>query len=126
MTEADRERLRRTFGEDAELYDQYRPGYPLPLFDDLAILAGIGSRSRVLEIGCGTGQATLPMARLGCTITAVELDADMARMAQRNLAGASRVEIVVSAFEDWELPTQAFDLVMSATAFLDRPGRAHD
>lgn len=58
MTDTDREMLRTTFGQDAELYDKWRPGYPPPLFTDLAALAGLGPRARVLEIGCGTGQAT--------------------------------------------------------------------
>jgi SAM-dependent methyltransferase len=110
---ADRERLRQTFGEDAPLYDRARPGYPPALFSDLAGLALLGPGSRVLEIGCGTGQATLPLAQLGCVVTAVELDAAMAALARRNVPGA---EVVVSAFEDWE-PVLPFDLVVSATAF---------
>jgi SAM-dependent methyltransferase len=47
-------------------------------------------------------------------VTAVELDAAMAALARRNVPGA---EVVVSAFEDWRLPTSSFDLVVSATAF---------
>ena len=117
MTEPDRERLRTTFGEDAERYDRRRPGYPPELFDDLAALVPAGPRSRVLEIGCGTGQATLPLARLGYTIVAVELSADLATIARRNLAGFDNVEVIVSAFEDWPLPDAPFDLVLSATAF---------
>jgi SAM-dependent methyltransferase len=109
----DRERLRLTFGEDAELYNRHRPGYPAELFEQL----GVGPGSRVLEIGCGTGQATVPLARLGCSIVAVELSADLAMVAERNLAGLGDVEVVVSAFEDWPLPERTFDLVVSATAF---------
>jgi SAM-dependent methyltransferase len=117
MTEPDRERLRASFGEDAERYDRRRPGYPSELFDDIAALVPAGSRSRVLEIGCGTGQATLPMARLGYTIVAVELSTDLAAIARRNLAGFDNVAVVVSAFEDWAPPDTPFDLVLSATAF---------
>lgn len=49
-----------------------RPGYPPQLFADLAQLAHIGPGSRVLEIGCGTGQATVPLAERGGEIVAVE------------------------------------------------------
>jgi SAM-dependent methyltransferase len=112
-----RERLRRTFTEDAELYDRYRPGYPPRMFSDLVRSADLGSSSRVLEIGCGTGQATVPLARLGCSIVAVELGAEMAAVARRNLTGFPGVEVVVSAFEDWTLPDTRFDAVVSATAF---------
>jgi SAM-dependent methyltransferase len=61
-------RLRETFAEAAELYDRARPGYSAALFSDLAELACIGPGCRVLEIGCGTGQATLPLAERGCEI----------------------------------------------------------
>jgi len=71
----------------------------------------------VLEIGCGTGQATLPLAHLGCTIVAVELSTDMAAVARRNLAQFSNVTVVASAFEDWQSPSGTFDAVLSATAF---------
>jgi SAM-dependent methyltransferase len=117
VAEVDREKLRTTFGEDADRYDRCRPGYPDEMFDDLATLAAIGPRSRVLEIGCGTGQATLPLARRGCAIVAVELSGDLAAVAQRSLGGFPTTEVVVSAFEDWPLPDTGFDIVLSATAF---------
>jgi SAM-dependent methyltransferase len=113
----DRELLRATFGQDADLYDRARPGYPGEAFEDLVRLAGLGPRSRVLEIGCGTGQATRPLARLGCTVVAVELSAGMAAVAGRNLRDFPNVTIEVCPFEDWTPPATPFDLVVSATAF---------
>ncbi|MDO0909401.1 class I SAM-dependent methyltransferase [Streptomyces sp. DT2A-34] len=115
--ETRRVRLSRTFDEDAELYDRARPGYPPELFDDLAEVAGTGPGCRVLEVGAGTGKATLPLAERGCRITAVELGADMAAVARRNLAGFETVEIVTADFETWPLPQEPFDAVVSATAF---------
>ena len=117
MTQKDRELLRSTFDEAAELYDRVRPGYPAALFDDLAELTGIGTGTRVLEIGPGTGQATLPLAERGCQVVAVELGADLAAVARRNLAGLPSVEVVTAAFEAWPLPAEPFDLVVAATAF---------
>ncbi|MDG4810184.1 class I SAM-dependent methyltransferase [Micromonospora sp. WMMD1120] len=117
MTRADREELRTTFGEDAELYDRCRPSYPPPLFTDLATLAGLGPHARVLEIGCGTGQATLPLARLGCAVVAMDLSPDMVAVARRNLAQFPNVTVVTSAFEDWRPTGEPFDAVLSATAF---------
>ncbi|MFL1379703.1 MULTISPECIES: class I SAM-dependent methyltransferase [unclassified Nocardiopsis] len=115
--ETRRVRLSRTFDEDAELYDRARPGYPPELFDDLASMAGIGPGCRVLEIGAGTGKATLPLAESGCRVTAVELGAGMATVARRNLAGFEEVEVVTADFETWPLPEEPFDVVVAVTAF---------
>ncbi|MFI5681645.1 class I SAM-dependent methyltransferase [Streptomyces cellulosae] len=115
--ETRRVHLSRTFDEDAELYDRARPGYPPELFDDLTEVAGVGPGCRVLEVGAGTGKATLPLAELGCRITAVELGAGMAAVARRNLAGFEAVEIVTADFGTWPLPREPFDAVVVATAF---------
>ncbi|MGJ5748989.1 class I SAM-dependent methyltransferase [Streptomyces puniciscabiei] len=115
--ESRRAHLSRTFDEAAELYDRVRPGYPPELYDDLAELAGVRPGSRVLEVGCGTGQATVPLARRGCRITAVEAGPNMAALARRNLAGAGQAEVVTAEFEKWPLPDEPFDAVVSATAF---------
>jgi SAM-dependent methyltransferase len=110
----DRERLRRTFDEDALLYDRARPHYPDVLFDAIDRVA---PGRRTLEIGCGTGQATAPLAARGYEVTALELGASMAEVARANLASYSTAEVVNEDFERWEGPERAFDLVVSATAF---------
>ena len=109
-----REILRQTFGEDAELYDRVRPKYPPRLYDDLAALLNNPTRPRVLEIGCGTGQATKPMLERGWSVKAVELSPELSRVARTNLP---ELEVITAAFESWPLPAERFDLVLSATAF---------
>ena len=59
MTE-EQTRLRATFDQAGWLYDEARPGYPEALFDDVVAVSGIPPGGRILEIGCGTGQAILP------------------------------------------------------------------
>ncbi len=118
--------LRTTFDGDALLYDEVRPGYPEALFDDVASLSGIASGGRILEIGCGTGQATVPFARRGYRILCVELGENLAAVARRNVAGYPRAEVQTADFEEWPLEAGTFDLAVSATAFhwLD-PGVAY-
>ena len=113
----DNDRLRRTFDQVAELYDQVRPGYPEELFDDVVALSGLPPHGRILEIGCGTGQATAPLARRGYHIHCVELGAQLAAVARRNLAAYPHVEVEVGNFETWPVDHAAFDLVIAATAF---------
>ena len=108
--------LREIFDEDAELYDRARPGYPDALLADLANLAVIGPGTRVLEIGPGTGQATLALAATGAQIVALELGASLAGRLSDKVAGHP-VEVQVGAFEDWTPPAEPFDLVAAFTAW---------
>ena len=69
---ADRELLRQTFDTVAALYHEARPSYPDGLYDELITLARLApDEDALLEIGCGPGQATIPLARRGFAITAV-------------------------------------------------------
>ena len=113
---SERRRLRETFEQVPELYDRARPSYPEELFDDLAALAGLRQGARILEIGCGTGKATLSLARRGFEIVCVELGEGLAAVARRNLAPFSNVEIVNVPFERWETDSR-FDAVVAFTAF---------
>ncbi len=107
-----------SFDEVADLYDRVRPRYPEQLVEDIVALAGITSSSRVLEVGCGTGQATVLFARRGCPILCLEPGKNLARLAARNCAGFPNVRIETAMFEDWTPPGPGtFDLVMSAQAF---------
>jgi SAM-dependent methyltransferase len=86
------------------------------LIDALAELDDIGPGARVAEIGPGTGQATAALAAGGAHVVAVELGLDLAAVLRRELAGAS-VQVVVSAFEDWWLPSEPFDTLAAFTAW---------
>jgi len=109
-----RERLRTTFEQVAELYDRARPGYPPQVFDDLVSLAQLHAGARVLEIGCGTGKATRDLVARGLDVTCVELGDDLAAVARRNVPEA---EIVTANFETWEPERAEFDAVVAFTAF---------
>ena len=117
MPDEDRERLRLTFNQVAETYDRVRPDYPPGLFDDLIALAGLTPGDHLLEVGCGTGKATLPLARRGFRITAIEPGPDLAAVARRNLAGLD-AEVIGERSENWRpRPGDQAALVYSATAW---------
>ena len=120
MTErqnAERLRQRSVFNDVADLYDEARPGYPEALFDDLATLSGVGPGARVLEIGCGTGQATLSLARRGYRVLGLEIGEDLATIVRSKLSNYPQTRVLTSSFEEWPLEEGTFDLVVSATAF---------
>lgn len=109
--------LRTTFDQDASLYEKVRPGYPNALFEDIIKFSKIAEDGRILEIGCGTAQATLPFAERGYAIHCIELGANLAAIAKRKLSAYPKVQVSVGNFEEYPLEERTFDLVISATAF---------
>lgn len=108
---------RTSFNRVARLYDEARPGYPEALIEDVLSSSGIPPGGRILEIGCGTGKATVSFARRGYSMLCLELGENLAAVARENCRPYPRVEIQTTAFEAWALQAQSFDLVISAQAF---------
>ncbi len=108
--------LRHLFDVAAERYDRIRPGYPPALWDDVAAFGSLGRGSAVLEIGCGTGQATRDLAARGYRVVALEIGPSLAERARRNLADEPDVTVVTTDFERWT-PDRPFDAVVAATSF---------
>jgi SAM-dependent methyltransferase len=118
VDEETRVRRANTFDEIAELYYQGQRDWPEQLFDDLFELADMDPMgAKVLEIGCGTGQATAPLARRGCWLTCAEMGLNLARIARRKLAQFPRVTIVNICFEDFDLTGESFDMVFAAASW---------
>jgi SAM-dependent methyltransferase len=110
---------RLVFGEEAELvYDRARAGYSEAVVEDVLSFAGLSTRrGRGLEVGAGTGKATVAFATRGVPILALEPSAEMAGLAARNCEAFPMVKVKVSSFEDWPLEPDAFDLLFSAQAW---------
>jgi len=108
--------LRTVFNQVALDYDAVRPGYPVELVNDVVALSSLPEDGRILEIGCGTGQATIPFAERGYWMTCLDIGQDLADVAAEKCRWHPRVTIQVVAFEDWQ-PGEDYDVVMSATAF---------
>jgi len=107
MLHEDRARAE-SFGAVAERYDRARPSYPPALID--ALLAS-GPRT-VLDVGCGTGIASILLKQRGCAVLGVEVDARMAEVAR-----SKGIEVEVDRFEDWQPHGRRFDLVLSGQAW---------
>ena len=72
--------------------------------------------SRVLEIGCGTGQLSVPLAQHGAELVAVEVGPNLAAIARRNLSDFPAARVEVGGFEEWPLQAEPFDAVVAASA----------
>jgi SAM-dependent methyltransferase len=101
-----------SFGVMAEAYEQFRPGYPVELFDLVMTYAGRPVRS-ALEIGAGTGKATRLFAGRGITVTATEPDGAMLAELVKHMP--ANVKTVQAAFEDMR-PGERYGLVYAAAA----------
>jgi SAM-dependent methyltransferase len=116
--DGERERLRATFDTAADLYQRARPTYPPALLDDLIDIAQLVPGDHLFEVGCATGQATLPLAQRGFRITAIELGAELAAAARENLAEYSNVTVIDGDFETWIPPVGLHcDMMFAATAW---------
>ena len=91
--------------------------YPAQLYEDILSCVHLDHTKKALEIGIGMGQATRPILKTGCLLTAVEQDEKMASICADTFADAPAFSVVTSKFEDFEGEAESFDLVYSASAF---------
>lgn len=98
------------FSAGSDAYRTFRPGYPPELF---AWLAGLPARREAaLDCGCGTGQASVPLAEHFARVWAVDPSAEQVR----NASPHERVEYRVAPAEETGLPDASVDLVIVAQA----------
>lgn len=107
----------RTFDSVAALYDAQRSGYPDSLFADLLAIASLEPGARVLEVGCGSGQATVGFASRGLEVTAVDPGGSLIEIARRRFANSPTVRFAVASFEEWPLQPGNFHLVAAAQSW---------
>lgn len=106
-----------TFNTQAEKYERMRPGYVQELYDAIFNAIRIDEKSQVMEIGIGGGQATLPILKTGCQLTAVEYGEELAKVCKDKFKDYPEFSTIVGKFEETDLPSNSYDLIFSASAF---------
>ena len=101
----------------AQNYEDIRPGYPDEMYVDIKNLTQIPQKGYILEIGSGTGQATLPFAKQGYLITCLEPGRNLLQIAEQKMKTYSNVTFLNSTFEVSTIKKNFYDLIISATAF---------
>ncbi len=80
--------------------------------------------TRLLDIGCGAGQLTLPAARRGLKVTAIDLAANLVEQAREKArAEGLTLQVEQGDAEDLKYPDASFDVAMSliGSMFAPRP-----
>jgi len=76
-------------------------------------LGGIGKESRVLELGCGTGEFTKRLAMTGAEVVAIDLSPDLLELAKKKLVDYGKVRFEIGDMEILEnLPDNYFTAVV--------------
>ncbi|MCB1694233.1 MAG: class I SAM-dependent methyltransferase [Pseudomonadales bacterium] len=108
--------LGKSFDASADDYVRARATYPESMIDDIVERAGLSPASRILEVGCGSGQATLAFAARGYSIVAIDpAERALAHLSERcrNFPDVHLVHTTLEAFQ----PGNAFDLILCAQSF---------
>jgi SAM-dependent methyltransferase len=103
----------------AELYARCRPGYPPAALDHVLVRCGLGSRSLLVDVGCGTGISSRLIAARGVPVLGIEPNADMRAQAQavEPPSGSPAPHYCEGRAEATGLPDGIADAVLAAQAF---------
>jgi SAM-dependent methyltransferase len=101
----------------AALYARCRPGYPASALDHIIARCGLGPRSLLVDVGCGTGISSRLLAERGIRVLGVEPNAEMRTQAEAAPGGSPAPTYCEGRAEATCLPSGSADAVLAAQAF---------
>jgi len=105
------------FSERADWYNLYRPQYPKAIIEYLKQTIGLTRTSDIADIGAGTGICAKLFLEEGYSVTAVEPNAEMRKMAEVTLNSYEGFRSIAGTGEETTLNNESVDLVTVAQAF---------
>ena len=110
--------MARGFDAWADEYDRFRPGYPDEVFETIQARLQLSDNPSVVDLGAGTGRASLAMATLGWRVTAVEPGRSMLELLRETASeNGLLVSTIQAKAEATGLDPTSVDLVTAAQAF---------
>ncbi len=109
--------LRTTFGKVSSLYEKSRITYPQGLIDDIIAYSKITPNRTVLDVGCGSGQATMPFAERGYHIIGLDISKDLLTIAKQKCSPFKTAKFKLSSFEKAKFKKNSFNLIISGLAW---------
>jgi SAM-dependent methyltransferase len=107
------------FSGTAAYYAKYRVPYPTKLFDDLLLRAGIKGDGKLLDLACGPGRVTIPLAPSFHRVLAIDLEREMIEEGQRAAEerGVANIDWTVGRAEDLKVESESIQLITIGEAF---------
>ena len=105
-----------SFESLSHIYSAGRPSYPGEFIASLTSPLAQAPDAHVLEVGAGTGQATVRLAELFSRVTAIEPGHTLCRQTLERMAPQTHVDVHEAYFEDWT-HGGPYDCIFSASAF---------
>lgn len=101
----------------AEAYNRARPRYPQELCDRAIEVTQLQPNATILEIGSGSGNATVGFAKRDFSMVCLEPSRESCQFLEDNCREYPKVEIVNTSFEEWELEREKLAAVLAANSF---------
>jgi ubiquinone/menaquinone biosynthesis C-methylase UbiE len=111
-------RQRRVWSGRVASWDQHGSAGLVQVTAAVLEVAGVQPDTQVVDLGCGTGQISLPLARRGARVLAVDVSPAMIRQleSEAGRAGVTSLEGLAMPIEELNLPDQSVDLIVSSYA----------
>jgi len=110
---------RELFTGTAWYYAKYRLGYPREFFDFVVRYYGLDGKGRLLDLGCGTGQITIPLGRYFQEAIGLDPEREMLAEAQKEAqkAGVTNIKWVLKKAEEMSEALGYFRLTTMGGSF---------
>ena len=105
------------YSRTVEYYSRYRPRYPQTLIEWLKNECTLLPAHIIADIGSGTGQMTELFLKYGNVVYAIEPNADMRRVAEKELRTYSNLKSLDATAEATTLPDNSVNLITVGNAF---------
>jgi ubiquinone/menaquinone biosynthesis C-methylase UbiE len=111
-------RQRRAWSRRVDTWDHHAPAGLEKVTAAVLAAAVVRPGDQVVDLGCGTGQLSLPLAERGASVLAVDVSADMVARLEEKAAAQSvlGVEGLAIPIENLSLPDASVDLIVTSYA----------
>jgi ubiquinone/menaquinone biosynthesis C-methylase UbiE len=111
-------RQRRFWSTRVNTWDHHTPAGLEKVTAAMLAAVHVQPGDQVIDLGCGTGQLSLPLAERGARVLAIDVSAEMVRRLRDNALGRSLtgLEVLATPIENLSLPAQSVDLVVTSYA----------